>query len=222
MASRWCRPGDVAVMLAAAIAGCGGPMVERPGRVAVHLTDAPGRPGALRRVELFIVRIDARLKEASPAELRHGLEDDAAGRDGWVTLSEPKQPLDVLSLRGGTLAMIGEAALEPGDYRALRLVIQPGRSRVVLRGGHVLDLARALVLPDSARKAIDVPLDRPLRVEPGVTTELVIDFDLARSLQVDAEGARREIRFTPVIRAAGRAAPASRLSQSRTTNDPVR
>jgi len=97
----------------------------------------------------------------------------------------------------------------------VRLIVVPGRSRVTLRRGGVIHLGRLLDLPDGARIVIPVRLATPLRIAPARTTELVIDFDVARTFAgADRLGRGGAIRFTPVVRAAERATMVRRLSQA--------
>lgn len=213
MRRRWVHRGVALAVVA--LVGCGGPLAQRRGRVVIHLTDAPQASGALRTAELYVARIDARLDPPEHDELTRGIAEHPADSAGWVPLSEPRQALDLLSLRGGTLAMIGGAELDPGNYHAVRLIVVPGRSRVTLRRGGVIHLGRLLDLPDGARIAIPVALARPLRIAPARTTELVIDFDVARTFAgADRMGRGGAIRFTPVVRAAERATMVRRLSQA--------
>src|SRR4029078_7670183 len=91
------------------------------GRLIVHLTDAPFPYDSVRSVDVFVVRVDARQADATETEAARDVDDEHAESNGWITLTEPMQRLDLLSLRDGTRAMIGEAEVPGGGQPSLRL-----------------------------------------------------------------------------------------------------
>src|SRR4051794_21438757 len=64
------------------------------GTLQVHLTDAPFPTDSVSRVDVYVVRVDAKLSEADSAEAARGTSDDSASTDGWVTLASPKQKVE--------------------------------------------------------------------------------------------------------------------------------
>jgi len=173
-------------------------------RVIVRLTDAP-LTDSVEKVEMYIVRIDARVTTADSAAADSLVDESAAKRGGWVTIARPDRVIDILSLRDDTTT-VGDAMLPPGDYRAVRLVLDPAKSSVTLKGGLVLsgDSNPGIVFPSAAHSGIKVQLHGPgsaVSVGEGTTT-LVVDFDLENSFVVRGNSiSKNGLLFKPVIRA---------------------
>ena len=186
---------------ASTLAGCADPTTQQQsGRLVVHLTDRPFRFDSVRSVDLYIVRVDAHRNDATDADVAANVDDDASTSNGWVTLTAPMQRLDVLSLRNGTLAMIGEAEIMEGTYRSLRLVIDPTQSSMTLKNGTVLDAQHGLTFPSGSRLAMKVPLASPLHIESNQTSSMVIDFDVGKSFVVRGGSLANGLLFKPVIK----------------------
>src|SRR5262245_38623441 len=127
-------PSCLAVAVLFAVAACGGSSGgtgAKTGQLAVQLTDAPFSTDSVSSVDVFVVRVDARLQEADSAEAA----DDAADSDGWTTVASPNASFNLLALQGGVTAALGAAGVPAGSYRGLRLVIDPSQSSVTLKNG---------------------------------------------------------------------------------------
>lgn len=190
------------VALAGALAGCADVMSQpQSGRLVVHLTDAPFPFDSVSSVDVFVVRVDARRDDATEADAAAVGDEAQAESNGWITLTEPMQTLDLLSLRGGTLAMIGEAELAAGSYRALRIVIDPSQSSLTLRNGTVLDGGHGVAFPSGSRSGIKVQLAHPVQIEKNQTSSVVIDFDVGKSFVMRGSSiAANGLLFKPVIK----------------------
>jgi hypothetical protein len=177
--------------------GCG--TEESPGRLVVHLVDAPHPFDLLEAAEVTITSLEARVET----------EGDVA----FHVLSEETRTLDLLDLRNGlaeTLAMVEMEA--PSVVDQLRLGVTS--ARVVLLDGREFDLG----VPGGETSGLKVFPDRPVAIEPGTTTEILLDFDVSRSLEAIPSGPRkvddvRGFRFRPRLRAVDLAATASVYGQ---------
>lgn len=199
------------------------------GTLAVHLKDHPFFLDSVAAVNIFVVRIDARVAVADSAEC-DSLEDHdggsllAADHDGdtshvegdsarddhdefeherrWVTIAEPDTTFNLLDLRNGVTAFLGEAAIDTGNFRALRIVIDPSRSSIVLKNGTVLSGAASPFarFPSGARVGIKIFLTDGIHVREHHRTVVVVDFDLEHSFVLLGEGMRDGILFKPVLR----------------------
>ena len=149
----------------------------RPTTVSVHLT---GSPGDFQEVYLHVSTVQAR---------------GEAG--GWVTLGVPDAKVNLQRLTGGVVALLADgAALPPGHYERLRLLLGPG-STVRLLDGSV----HALALPTALKDGLELELG--LHVDVGLSTsrELVVDVDVARSVRRYGEGKDSTWVLEPVSRA---------------------
>lgn len=145
-------------------------MGEQPGstppRMTVLLTDAPA---AFESVWVDIVRVDI---------------ESAA--DGWLTLVDAPQRFDLLTLRDGVTAAMGDAELAAGHYGQLRLIVDS--ASVVVDG-----VESPMTIASGAQTGIKIPLDRDL--EANTTYTLTLDYDAEKSVKTTGQG----YLMTPVI-----------------------
>lgn len=158
------------------------------GKTAIFLTDAPFPFDLITRVDIHISEIGL-----SPQA------DTSQGPPAWITVARPDRIFNLLDLQNGTTALLGEADVPPGQYRAVRVTFDPARSSMTDKlGGHPAidwqskgDTPTLFGLVEEAM-AID---------ENG--EDVVIDFDVGRSFLPDpsADG----FIFIPFLRAITRA-----------------
>jgi hypothetical protein len=177
-----------ALALAACTSSETGPVGPgREGKTSVFLTDAPFPFDRITRVDIHISEIGL-----SPQA------DTSQGPPGWITVATPDRIFNLLDLQNGATALLGEAEVPPGQYRAVRVTFDPARSTMTdTDGGHPAidwqakgDVPTLFGLVEEAM-AID---------ENG--EDVVIDFDVGRSFLPD-EGAG--FIFIPFLRAITRA-----------------
>ncbi|HKS07354.1 MAG TPA: DUF4382 domain-containing protein [Gemmatimonadaceae bacterium] len=198
------------------------------GVIEVRLTDHPAWMDSIAEVNVFVVRVDARLAEADSAECALDDDDDrdsvALGNSGpgggddregpddpdedrenrWVTIASPNATFNLLDLQNGVTALLGAAVVDTGDFKALRIVIDPSQSEIVLRNGTRLTGASSPFAEFGPGEllAIQVQLtDEGFRVKHRGHSVLVIDFDLEDSFSMRDQAMRDGLRFTPVLRA---------------------
>jgi hypothetical protein len=96
------------------------------GKTAVFLTDAPFPFDRIQRVDIYVAEI-----ALSPQA------DTSEGLPSWVTVARPERTFNLLELQNGATALLGEADVPPGQYRAVRVTFDPERSGMTDRdGGH--------------------------------------------------------------------------------------
>ena len=164
-----------------------GPSGPGEGRTAVFLTDAPFPFDVIARVDIHISEIGL-----SPQA------DTSQGPPGWITVARPDRTFNLLDLQNGTTALLGEADVPPGQYRAVRVTFDPARS--------------SMTDTDGAHPAIDWQAkgDTPTLfglVEEAMAIDengedVVIDFDVGRSFLPDGGDG---FLFIPFLRAITRA-----------------
>jgi uncharacterized protein DUF4382 len=169
------------------------------GKTSVFLTDAPFPFDRITRVDIHIREIGL-----SPQA------DTSQGPPGWITVATPDRLFNLLDLQNGATALLGEADVPPGQYRAVRVTFDPARSSMTdTDGGHPAinwqakgDTPTLFGLVEEAM-AID---------ENG--EDVVIDFDVGRSFLPDAGTGFIFIPFLRAITRAGSGAIAGTLVQS--------
>lgn len=198
-------------MIAAAVLGAAcsssdavDPAAAGSGTMVVRLTDAPFSSDSVLRVDMFVVRVDARVSDVDSAGADVGLSDDSVAVGGWKTIALPNASFNLLSLQNGVSTTIGQTVLPAATYSGFRLIIDPARSSVTLRNGQVLtgSSSPGIKFPSANRSGIKVVLSQPVTVIPNTTTTLLVDFDVDNSFvmrgnSIDKNG----LLFKPVIRA---------------------
>jgi hypothetical protein len=187
-------PAAVAVL---AFVGCStyetgpaGPAAD--GKTAVFLTDAPFPFDRIQRVDIHIDEI-----ALSPQA------DTSGGLPTWVTVARPERTFNLLDLQNGTTALLGEADVPPGQYRAVRVTFDPDRSGMTDRdGGHPgIDWQAKGEAP-----SLFGLVEEPMAIDEN-GEDIVIDFDVGRSFL--AEGSTGGFLFIPFLRAITRAGSGS-------------
>lgn len=177
------------------------------GILRVQLTDAPFPFDSVKSVDIWVVRVDAKLAEADSNAAARGASDDSASVGGWTTISRPDRSFDLLTLRGGTVADIGQDTLPVGAYRGFRLVIDPSKSEVELKNGMVLTGSSdpSVTFPSASRTGIKVNLAQPITVGEDSTSTVLLDFDLDNSFVMRGNSITRNgLLFKPLIHATPR------------------
>ena len=205
--SRSMRLGACAALLVGSVVACGddgsiddqtGPRAA--GRLVVQLTDAPFPFDSVKSVDVFVVRVDAKVEASDSAAAATGTDDGAKDSGGWVTLAEPKAKFDLLTLRDGKFATLGEKGLPAGTYKSFRLIIDPAQSRVTLKSGDSVEVK----WPSAGRSGIKLQLAKDVTVGKDSTTALLVDFDVGESFVMRGNSMKNGLLFKPVIKAATR------------------
>ncbi len=170
-----------ALLPAACVDEPGGPGA---GDVQVLLTDAPFPFESVQRVDVFIEQVDA------------SEQVDTSGAATWTTIARPQQAFNLLDLQRGSTALLGNVTLPAGQYRAVRMTIDPARSRIVLQGGQ--DAVVHWPVTPGGLIVLHALVEQPLAV--GAGAKIIIDFDVGRSFLV-LESLPPQFVFIPYIRA---------------------
>jgi len=190
----WFRalPWLIALLLAAALGGCGATEGEgsgAPGTLGVWLTDAPACGFDAVNVTVRGVRVH-----------RSSTASDTDG--GWTEITlNPSRKINLLDLTNGVLEALGETPLAPGHYTQLRLMLDPNTgagfaNSVVPTGG----VETALATPSAVQSGIK--LINEFDVAPGERVDLVLDFDACHSIVRRGNGTfglKPVIKVTPMV-----------------------
>ncbi len=159
---------------------CDSPM-EDSGTFRVFMHDEEGNYDA---VNVEVQRIEV-----------NNQEDE---EEGWHTIAEPDQVYDLLEYTNGNMTVLGEAELEAGTYRQIRMIL--GENNSVTVDGETYDM----MVPSGAQTGLKLNIDA--EIETGMDYELILDFDADRSVvkQGEAPGESSYL-LKPVIRAVSQA-----------------
>lgn len=102
-------------------------------------------------------------------------EISAHFNDQWLTVQGDTVTINLLEWNNGNSIILGEAELPAGHYTQIRLMIQD--AEVVVDGQTF-----PLTVPSGAQTGLKMGPEFTLN--PGTTYELVVDFDVARSIVV--------------------------------------
>jgi hypothetical protein len=175
-----------------ALAACGDNTASTSGKFAVQLTDAPFPYGQVSRVDIFVVRIDA--KQAAPTDAE---ASDETAMSGWTTVATPNTSINLLDLTGGKTTNLGATTLTTGVYQGFRMVIDASQSSITLKDG----TKPTIVWPSAARTGIKINLDESISVTKD-SSLMILDFDLGRSFVMRGNSiSQNGLLFKPVIRA---------------------
>lgn len=163
------------------------------GQVNLLLTDAPFPFAEVKRVDVFVVRIDGKTADTNDTEAAN--ESDL---NGWTTLVSPDTSINLLDLTNGKTANLGVATLPAGTYRGFRLIIDTDKSSVTLNDNTKPDVK----WPSAGKNGIRLLLDDPFVLGGTGSSSLLIDFDLGRSFVMRGNSiSQNGLLFKPVLRA---------------------
>ena len=161
------------------------------GTMTVRLTDAPFPFAEVSRVDVHVVRVDARTAEPTTTEA-----EDEDNMSAWTTVAEPNALINLLELSNGTTTNLGEESLPTGTYSGFRIIIDPSKSSVTLKDGTRPDVQ----WPSAAQTGIKVNLDEPIALDEGGSV-VVLDFDVGRSFVMRGNSIKNNgLLFKPVVR----------------------
>jgi hypothetical protein len=161
------------------------------GKTAVFLTDAPFPFDGISRVDIHIV------------DIAMSTQMDTSDGSPWVSVAHPDRTFNLLDLQNGSTALLGEAVIPPGQYRAIRLVFNPSRSSMTASDGATI---LGTTTPGTAGINWQAKAERPnlfALVQEAMAVDqngedIVIDFDVGRSFLYDGSGS---FTFIPALRA---------------------
>ncbi|MFA6165127.1 MAG: DUF4382 domain-containing protein [Gemmatimonadaceae bacterium] len=185
------------------IAACGNSTTEAGrGTIAVQLTDAAFPTDSVLRVDVYVVRVDARMADTDSAAAARGATDDSANTGGWTTITQPNQIVNLLAYQNGSFLPLGNANVAAGNYNGFRLVIDPSKSSVTLKNGAVLTNTSSpnVLFPSGARSGIKIVFLSPVPVAANDTATVLVDFKVNDSFVMRGNSiSLNGLLFKPVI-----------------------
>jgi hypothetical protein len=164
------------VIIAALFIGCSddstGP-ASGNGSLKMYLVDSPS---SFDSVIIFVSRVEVH---------RAGSDDNS----GWFVINNTLSSYDLLQLRNGASAVLGDSILQSGDYTQIRLILADGN--------YVIDngIKHDLTVPSGSQTGIK--LNHGFTIEPNTLYELMLDFNVDKSIHVTGNN---KYMLKPVIR----------------------
>jgi len=184
----------VGVLFSVALTGCGTDSETNTGAngetgtLSLRITDAPYPLDLIAEAKVTIEKVEVHVSD-SPTE-----------DSGFITIPlDAPRTFNLLDLRGGVTEGLVNAKLSEGTYGQIRLVVSSGYIKLNDDREFNLDV------PSGSQSGIKIFPNPPITVTGGLTTELVLDFDVGQSfLPIPAAPKKveeiNEFKFKPVIR----------------------
>ena len=185
------------------VAGCDLLSSEGDARIQVQLTDAPS--DYVESAEVWISRVYLPGAGINPSE--------AQGNPGLDLFNDPENPfnVDLLLLQDGLVATLTEpVSVEGGTYNNLRIIVDS--AFVTLTDGVTFQdgtSTQVLFVPSGSQTGINVQLTESITAEAGVTTVVLVDFDVNQNFVLqgnpDLPDGVQGMLFTPTLKELRRA-----------------
>ncbi len=169
--------GIYAILFFLTIAGCAENAVEPgtgEGKIKLYLIDSPAD---YDEVNIFIKKVEVHIGE-------NNNENSA-----WLVVNNHPQKFDLLKLRNGLNAVLGDTLLPAGQYTQIRLILDDG-NYIVTNG-----VKQDLQIPSGLETGIK--LIHAFNIEDGQTSELILDFNVFNSIHQTGNG---KYMMNPAIR----------------------
>ena len=167
----------ILTLIITAIFGCAdnstNPGLQQNGNLKLYLVDAPA---SLDSVIISVKRVEV-----------HKAGYDSTS--GWFVINNTAKAYDLMALRNGASAVLGDSALAAGQYTQIRLV--PGDGNYTVNYG----IKHSLTIPSAMQTGIK--LNHEFTIEPGNLYELFLDFNADKSIIIRGNG---NYMMKPVIR----------------------
>ena len=168
------------------IAGCSELNNENYGTLKISITDAPFPIDFIDSANVTITKLEARVK------------GDSSGSE-FITLYEEIQSFNLLELRNGVTANMAELEVPVGDIDLIRIYVE--EASLTLTNGD----SYSVKVPSGAQTGIKIFIDPAIRVNGGLTSEVLLDFNVDKSFvlkgNIDTPAGIKGFNFKPVIRA---------------------
>lgn len=170
---------------------------EGTGRLSVRLTDAPFPYDMVAEANVTIFKVEAR--KVSNEDESDEMDDDTAETSPFVLLMESEIDVNLLELTNGTTEMLADLDVPAGTYDLVRVFVKG--INVVLTDGRTFDLK----VPSGEQTGIKVFIKPGLTVAGGLSSDLLLDFDVSRSFiakgNIKSVDGINGFNFKPVIKA---------------------
>jgi len=162
--------------------------LQGTGTLSVQLTDAPFPYELVAEANVTVYKVEAR-------RVSEDDDDDALTVSPYITLMEEEIETNLLELTNGLTLQLAEIEVPVGTYDQVRVYVKG--VNVVLTDGTVYDLK----VPSGDSSGIKVFIDPGITVVGGLSSDLLLDFDVSRSFVAKGNLDVNGFNFKPVIKA---------------------
>ncbi len=171
--------------------------------VQVQITDAPS--DFIQSAEIWVSRV---YLQGGPGNATDTTDASTSGRVDLFNSTSAPFRVDLMALRAGLVANLTDSvAIESGDYRQLRIVVDS--AKVTLKAGFTFvggGVTSTLRIPSGSTSGIKVQLANSVESDEGEVNTILVDFDVNDSFVVQGAGpAFQGVTFKPVIKEKSRA-----------------
>jgi len=156
------------------------------GTLKLSVTDAPFPIEYIEEANITVTKIELRMVSDTTDSV-------------FKTVMEDSVSFNLMDLRNGITQDLSEVDIEPGTYDLVRIFVS--EASLTLVNGSTFDMK----VPSGSSSGIKVFVDPAIEVSGGLTSELLLDFNLEKSFvlkgSLDSPGGIRGFNFKPVIRA---------------------
>ena len=183
--------------------GEGSGSAEGTGTLSVQLTDAPFPYELVAEANVTVYKVEARQVENDDdsSDDTDDSSDDDSNDDNYpyITLMEEEMDVNLLELTNGLTQQLAEIDVPAGSYDLIRIYVKG--VNVILTDGTVFDLK----VPSGDASGVKVFIDPALTVTSGLSSDLLLDFDVSRSFvpkgNISTPAGVNGFNFKPVIKA---------------------
>lgn len=147
---------------------------EGTGRLKMYIADSPA---SFDEVNIEVTKVEVHSS------------DNSVGNNGWITINNETNYYNLLQLRNGANAVLGDSVLIAGHYTQIRLILSQNCNVVVNGITYPLQL--------SSQIQSGLKLNHEFNIEANTTFELQLDFDATRSILLTGSG---QYFLNPVVR----------------------
>lgn len=155
------------------------------GNFRIVVTDAPFTYAKVSSAKIIVKQIEVK-----------------STTDTSTTLLGKPIELDLVALKNGLVTAVVDLNLPPGQYKELMVISESG-SIDLTSGNHY-----NLKIPSGDTSGIKVKIDPPINITTQASSDIILDFDLARSFVPQGDSKNEEsitgFHFKPVVRGANR------------------
>ena len=160
------------------------------GTLNVQLTDAPISLDLIEEANVTITKIEI-IKD-----VERQLSDTS---NFFITLYASTETYDLLELRNGVTETLVNMDVPTGEYDLIRMYVDS--AGLTLTNGDSYDVK----VPSGQQTGIKIFIEPSIQVEDGITSNLLLDFDLSKSFilkgNMNTPAGVKGFNFKPVIRA---------------------
>lgn len=197
------------VVASAGFFACNKTTDDQTGRLVVKITDAPFPIEDIEYANVTINKVELRKECDGICDgAGEGICDGTGEGPGegicdaypFVVVSEEPVTINLLDLRNGVTELLAYIDLPQGSYDLVRLYIEEAGLKVIDGEEYIVKV------PSGDKTGIKIFIQPSLLIEGGVTSELLLDFDLSRSFILrgnpNSPAGINGFIFKPVIRTA--------------------